>query len=125
MREVNHDIAKRGTFFSSLLEQIENKRRAMAGRRTGRTDMPRDPAAVVRALRSCRSAMIDVCRTVKPMGPAYHAASMVISAIDGFAVFLTGERYYFSADGSSASEARQEEQAEREARERGEKPWDR
>ena len=39
------------------------------------------------------------------MGPAYHAASMVISAIDAMATFLTGERYYFSAGGTNAGEA--------------------
>ena len=52
-------------------------------RRTGRSDMPIDAAGTVRALGVCRSAMIDVLRTVKPMGPAYHAASMVVSAIYG------------------------------------------
>ena len=70
-------------------------------RRTGRSDLPTDPVATMRALSLCRSAMIDVLRTVKPMGPAYHAASMVISAIDGMATFLTGERYYFAAGGST------------------------
>ena len=53
--------------------------------------------------------MIDVLRAVKPMGPAYHAASMVISAIDGMAVFLTGERYYFSAGGSTPTDHRRGE----------------
>ena len=83
--------------------------------------MPPDPAAIVRALRVSRDAMIEVCRCVRPMGPAYHAASMVISAIDAMATFLSGERYYFSADGSAANDATQ--QADRKARESGEKPW--
>ena len=75
-------------------------------RRTGRSDMPADPAGTVRALGACRSAMIDVLRTVKPMGPAYHAASMVVSAIDEMATFLTGERYHFSAGGSTPHDPR-------------------
>lgn len=68
--------------------------------------MPADPAAAVRALRFCREAMIDVLRTVKPMGPVYHGASMVIASIDAFAQLLTGERHYFSATGSKPDDAR-------------------
>ena len=70
-------------------------------RRTRRSDMPHDPAGTLRALAACRKAMLDVSRAVKPMGPADHAASMVIAAIDGMAAFLTGERYYFSIGGST------------------------
>ena len=95
----------------------------MGSRRTRRSDMPIDPAATMRALRVCRDAMIEVCRCVKPMGPVYHAASMVISAIDAMATLLTGERFYFSIGGSSASDG--ERQSDRLARERGEKPWPR
>ena len=68
--------------------------------------MPADPAGAIRAMGFCRTAMIDVLRTVKPMGPAYHGASMVIAAIDAFAQFITGQRYYFSADGSRPAELR-------------------
>ena len=39
-------------------------------RRTGRSEMPKDPAATVRAMRVCRDAMIEVCRCVRPTGPA-------------------------------------------------------
>ena len=85
--------------------------------------MPPDPAATMRALRGCRDAMIEVCRCVKPMGPVYHAASMVISAIDAMATLLTGERFYFSIGGSSAREG--DTLADQLARERGEKPWPR
>lgn len=66
--------------------------------------MPADPAGAMRAMGFCRVAMIDVLRTVKPMGPAYHGASMVIAAIDAFAQLITGHRYYFSADGSRPTE---------------------
>ena len=75
-------------------------------RRTGRSEMPKDPAGTLRALAACRGAMIDVLRGVRPMGPAYHAASMVVAAIDAMATFLTGERYYFSADGSRPHDPR-------------------
>lgn len=95
----------------------------MGPRRTRRSDMPTDPATTVRALRACREAMIEVCRCVKPMGPVYHAASMVISAIDAMATLLTGERFYFSAEGSSAPEGARQLTEARMARERGEKPW--
>lgn len=90
-------------------------------RRTGRSDLPKDPAATVKAMRVCREAMIEVCRCVRPTGPAYHAASMVISAIDAMATFLTGERYYFSSPGSATNDAAREQEAR--ARESGEKPW--
>ena len=86
--------------------------------------MPPDPAAAIRALRTCRAAMVDICGRVKPMGPVYHGASMVMAAIDAFATLLTGQRYYFSADGSTASESRREELQDRAAREAGDKPWD-
>lgn len=84
--------------------------------------MPTDPAGTVRALRACRKAMIEVS-CVKLMGPVYHAASKVISAIDAMATPLTGERFDFSAECSTASYAFRGEMKERMARERGEKLW--
>ena len=48
---------------------------------------------------------------------------MVISAIDAMATLLTGERYYFSADGSVANEEGRRQAEEARARENGEKPW--
>ena len=68
--------------------------------------MPPDPAGVVRALRACRESMLEVQSRVRPTGPVYHGAAMVISAIDGFATVLTGERHYFSIDGSVAADPR-------------------
>ena len=85
--------------------------------------MPHDPAAAIRAMRVCRDAMIEVCKCVKPMGPVYHAAMMVISAIDAMATLLTRERYYFSAGGSAGNEASRQQVEETRARENGEKPW--
>ena len=105
---------------ATIREHSQNIGGEMA-RRTGRSDMPKDPAATIRAMRFCRDAMIEVHRCVKPTGPAYHAASMVISAIDAMATFLTGERYYFSAGGSASSGADRDQDTK--ARESGEKPW--
>jgi hypothetical protein len=48
---------------------------------------------------------------------------MVISAIDAMAVLLTGQRHYFSTVGAGATDIELEQIAEREAVERGEKPW--
>ncbi len=73
--------------------------------------MPADTAAAVRALEACRKAMVDVLRTVKPMGNVYKAASAVISAIDGLAAILTGDREFFwdkGSTGSSGAPRRQE-----------------
>ena len=71
--------------------------------------MPPDPARVIRALRTCRETMIEVQGRVRATGPVYHGAAMVIVSIDAFATLLTGQRYYFSADGSVAASARREE----------------
>ncbi len=89
-------------------------------RRMTRGDMPTDPAKVVRALRACRETMLEVQGRVRPTGPVYHGASMVIASIDGFATLLTGQRYYFSADGSVAAEARRAELREQAQWEDGE-----
>ena len=96
----------------------------MGSRPATRSEMPPDPAAAIRALRTCRAAMVDVCSRVKANGPVYHGASMVMAAIDAFAALLTGQRYYFSADGSTASDARREQLQDQAAREKGEKPWE-
>ena len=66
--------------------------------------------------------MIDVLRTVKPMGPAYNAASAVMSAIDGLAALLTGDRDYFHDRGSAWHDG-PSDLKEKLAREAGEKPW--
>jgi len=92
-------------------------------RRASRSELPPDPAATILALRACRAAMVGVCGRVKPMGVVYHGAAMVMAAIDGFAVVLTGHRHYFHAGGSTINEGRREILGDRDARERGEKPW--
>ena len=94
----------------------------MGPRRTGRSDMPSDPAGAVRALRLCRDAMIDVCKSVTPTGPVYHGASMVISAIDAFTTLLTGNRHYFWAGGSAPVQGPAAEARDQAVREDGETP---
>ena len=66
--------------------------------------------------------MIDVHKQVKPMGPVYHGASTVMSAIDALATLLTGNRHYFWSDGSGATEGQRSQSADKDARERGDVP---
>jgi hypothetical protein len=67
--------------------------------------------------------MIETSSLVRVAGPIYHAAAMVVAAIDAIAVLLRGQRYYFSAVGGGATDAERQAIAERDAVERGEKPW--
>lgn len=69
----------------------------LMARRTSRSDVPTDVPAVLRGLAACRSLMLDVQRQVKPTGACFYGASMVLAALDGFAAFLTGQRYYLAA----------------------------
>jgi hypothetical protein len=46
-----------------------------------------------------------------------------VAAIDAMAVLLSGRRYYFSAVGGGTTESERQAIAERDAVERGEKPW--
>ena len=62
-----------------------------------------DPAATLAVLRAGRKAMIDVLRTVEPMGVAYHGASMDIAAIDMLGETLTGRMEPFAIGGSVRS----------------------
>jgi hypothetical protein len=48
-----------------------------------------------------------------------------MASIDGMATVLTGQRDYFSLLGSGATDGERRVQAEREAAERGQKPWPR
>ena len=63
-------------------------------------DLPPNLAAAIDALGVCRRAMITVLRTVKPMGPTYKGAGLVIDAIDAFAKILTGDAQFFWTGGS-------------------------
>ena len=93
-------------------------------RRMARSDMPNDPAAAMGALRTCRTAMLDVQKGVRPTGAVYHGAQMVVSAIDAFATLLTGQRYYFGIEGSVGGHDPLGTTQDKQARETGEKPWD-
>ena len=83
--------------------------------------MPPNPAAVVRALRKCREAMIEVERHVKPTGPVYKATSAIQSGINALATLLTGDAEYFWDKGSVGRCPN--ELKDKLAREAGEKPW--
>jgi hypothetical protein len=91
--------------------------------RLSKADLPRDPSRVLRGLRACRDVMIETSSSVRVGGPVYHAAAMVVAAIDAMAVLLSGQRYYFSAVGGGTTESERQAIAERDAVERGEKPW--
>ena len=96
----------------------------MGGRRATRSEMPPDPAAVVRALRVLREALLrEVSAKTRPFGPVYLMAETIIAAIDKLADHLSGVDGYFRIGGSSASAGQLAEMEERNARERGEKPW--
>ena len=87
-----------------------------------RSEMPPNPAAAVRAMRACREAMIEVHRNVNPNGPVYMAASAVTKAIDGLAMLLTGDpEYFWRPYHSNGTDPTPE--ADKRAREAGEKPW--
>ena len=59
-------------------------------------------AEVLKALGVCRQRMIEATTQVRPFCPAHHAVSVVVTAIDTLATFLTGQPYYFSIGGSTA-----------------------
>ena len=63
-------------------------------------DLAAEHAEALAALGDCRRAMITVLRTVKPVGPTYSGASMVLAAIDAFAEILTGNEQHFWTGGS-------------------------
>jgi hypothetical protein len=43
--------------------------------------------------------VIEAMTRMKPAGPLYYSASAVLSAIDGLALMLTGDRAYFHLHG--------------------------
>src|SRR5271169_5728047 len=92
-------------------------------RRSRRPEMPSDPAAAVRALRTCRDAMIHLSMQVRMGSRVYQHALSIIAAIDGLAAELTGERDYFHALGAGATKEQLQAMEENAARERGDLPW--
>jgi len=48
------------------------------------------------ALGEMRGRLIKASTDVRPYGPAYHAVSMLVRAIDALATFVTGQRDYFT-----------------------------
>lgn len=72
-------------------------------RRTKRMEMPADIPALLGELGACRTAMIRVCATVTPYGPAYKAALRTMEAIDQMAGLLTGDPRHFHLKPHSAN----------------------
>ncbi len=70
-------------------------------RRSSRSDALVDRPKLLAALGHCRAAVIEAMARMRPAGPLYYSASAVLSAIDGLALMLTGDRAYFHLDGHS------------------------
>jgi hypothetical protein len=87
--------------------------------------MPADPAAVVRALRACRDAMIGLCGSVRIGGPVYVCSAAILAALDALADEISGQAGYFLAPGGGATEGERQALDIKMARERGDIPWKR
>ncbi len=64
-------------------------------RTRGRGDTILKVPELLTALAEMRGRLIKASMA-GPYGPAYHALSMVVRAIDGLATFVTGQRDYFT-----------------------------
>ena len=87
--------------------------------------MPKDPAAAVRALRTCRNEMLVIVTQVRIGGKIYEKAQRIIAAIDAMTGELTGDPEYFWGPGTGATEDQRAEAELKAARERGDRPWKR
>jgi len=72
----------------------------MVQRSRGRGDVIPHSAELLKVLGDCRKRLIDASTEVRPFGAAYHALSMVTTAIDTLATFMTGHRDHFAIGGS-------------------------
>ena len=72
----------------------------MVQRSRGRGDVIPHSAELLKVLGDCRKRVIDAHTEVRPFGAAYDALSMVTTAIDALATFMTGHRDHFSIGGS-------------------------
>jgi hypothetical protein len=64
-----------------------------------RSDAKVDRKGLLTALGECRSSVLRASLKMKVNGPLYYSAATVVSAIDGLALLLTGERDYFHLQG--------------------------
>ena len=62
----------------------------MVQRSRGRGDVIPHSAELLKVLGDCRKRVTDAHTEVRPFGAAYHALSMVTTAIDAMATFMTG-----------------------------------
>ncbi len=60
-----------------------------------------DRRPVLDAMGRCRKALIDASSSVEPFGTTFRAISIVTTAIDGLAKFLTGDETYYHAGGTA------------------------
>jgi hypothetical protein len=68
-------------------------------RRRARSDARVDRKGLLAALGECRAAVLRASVKMAVNGPLYYSAATVVSAIDGLALLLTGERDYFHLQG--------------------------
>ncbi len=76
----------------------------MVQRARGKGDVISHAPELLRVLGDCRKRLLDASTEVRPFGAAYHALSMVTTAIDALATFMTGHRDHFAIGGSVAPE---------------------
>ena len=67
----------------------------MVARSRGKGEDLTNTAELLRVVGEARKALLQAQSRVRPMGTTYHALSMVTSAIDALALFLTGNPIYF------------------------------
>ncbi len=76
----------------------------MVQRARGKGDVISHAPELLGVLGDCRKRLLDASTEVRPFGAAYHALSMVTTAIDALATFMTGHRDHFAIGGSVAPE---------------------
>lgn len=84
-------------------------------RQRARSDSRVDRKGLLTALGECRAAVLRASIKMTINGPFYYSAATVVSAIDGLALLLTGERDYFHLQGhggTPASEAKRADNGE-------------
>ncbi len=84
-------------------------------RQRARSDARVDRKGLLVALGECRAAVLRASIKMAINGPLYYSAATVVSAIDGLAMLLTGERDHFHLQGHGgvpSSEAERPESGE-------------
>ncbi len=87
------------------------------------TQMPRDPAKLLRALRVRLDATIAASREVNIRSPLAVASNPLVDALHGVAAVLTGETGYFWPRGGRGDDATRAHAEKWKRIEAGEEPW--